>query len=87
MPKAITAAVTYTADQIPAKGELLRDAADTRVAELIAEKVKALVVVNHELSPALPRDPCHVKPYREYLASAKMYVLTESEMESLKKGE
>lgn len=84
-PKPITAAVTYIADQIPAKGSDLREAADTRVAEIIAQKVKALVVVNHELSPALPRDPCHVKPYREFVASAEVFILTRAELNQMVK--
>jgi hypothetical protein len=79
MPTPITAAVTYIADSIPPIGSDLRTAADTRVAELIAEKVKAMVQVNHELSPALPRDPCYIRPHREYVASAEIIVMSRSE--------
>jgi len=84
--QAITAAVTYIADQIPQSGSELRSEVDSRVAEIIAEKVKALVQVNHELSPALPREPCHFKPYREYLASAELIILSRAEYEQIKKG-
>lgn len=81
----ITAAVTYlaTGDGVPPVGSYIRDAADQRVAELIAEKVKALVQVNHELSTALPRNPCHFVPHREYVARAELFVFTRGELEQL----
>jgi hypothetical protein len=82
--KLITAAVTYIADQIPAEG-MLREAVDARVAEIIMHKIKSVIQVNHELSPALPRDPCHVKPYREFVASCEIYVLTKAELNEITK--
>lgn len=87
MPTPITAAVTYIADQIPSPGSDMRTMVDTRVAEIIAEKVKKLVAVDHELSPGLPRNPCHYRPVREYLASAELFVLTKAEYEQIKRGE
>lgn len=86
IPRPITAAVTYIAASIQGGDGDIRKAADSRVKEIVAAKVTAMLNVNHDFSPALPRNACHYKPHREFIASAEIFVFTRSELESLLNG-